>query len=242
MRREKEHYGGRKTLKTFLFFQVFYISLHRCNVLFMSKREKVIRRAAEMISELGVKSLRVDDLACDLGISKRTLYEMFGDKEQLLYFSVKDIMQREADEIQTVVSVEQSGIPVLFDIFDAMMSRSAVRKRIMENLAKFYPELYERIMTETRDYGLGILRKKLNDLVAEGLISEMVNIDLSITMFYYTSMGFMRRHGRLVLPNGVTELEAIRYTIVNFFRGIATLKGVAQIDEYLAHKAASNGK
>jgi hypothetical protein len=55
-------------------------------------------------------------------------------------------------------------------------------------------------------------------------------------MFYYTSMGLMRRHGRLVLPNGITEQDAIRYTIVNFFRGIATLKGVAQIDEYLAQK------
>lgn len=202
----------------------------------MSKREKVIKRAAEMIAELGVKSLRVDDLASDLGISKRTLYEMFSDKEELLYHSLKHLFQSEAAEIQTTISVKQAGIPVLFETFDAMMARSALRKRIMENLSKFYPELYERVMTENRDYGLATLREKLNTLVKEGLISEMVNIDLSITMFYYTSMGLMRRHGRLVLPNGVSELEAFRYTIVNFFRGIATVKGVEQIDDYLAGK------
>lgn len=135
------------------------------------------------------------------------------------------------------MAVGYSGIPALFETFDVMMSGSAVRKRITENLAKFYPELYERIMTENRDYGLAILREKLNNLVKEGLISEMVNIDLSITMFYYTSMGLMRRHGRLVLPDGVSELEAFRYTIVNFFRGIATLKGVEQIDAYIEQKA-----
>ena len=203
----------------------------------MKKREKVVKRAAEMIAELGVKSLRVDDLAHDMGISKRTLYEMFGDKEELLYHSIKHLFQSEANEIQSQASTSQSGIPALFEIFDAMMARGAVRKRIMENLAKFYPELYERIMTENRDYGLAILREKLTCLVEEGLISEMVNIDLSITMFYYTSMGLMRRHGRLVLPNGVTEQDAFRYTIVNFFRGIATLKGVEQIDAYIAkHK------
>ena len=205
----------------------------------MAKREKVIKRAAEMIVDLGVKSLRVDDLASDLGISKRTLYEMFGDKEELLYHCIKSIFQSEASEIQTMISTPQLGIPALFEIFDAMMARSALRKRIMENLSKFYPELYERVMTENRDYGLAVLREKLNTLVKEGLISEMVNIDLSITMFYYTSMGLMRRHGRLVLPNGVTELEAFRYTIVNFFRGIATLKGVEQIDAYIAQKAAN---
>lgn len=199
----------------------------------MSKRELVIKRAAEMIAELGVKSLRVDDLAHDMGISKRTLYEMFGDKEELLYHSVKEVLQSEASAIKAKMAMAYSGIPALFETFDAMMSGSAVRKRITENLAKFYPELYERVMTENRDYGLATLREKLNNLVAEGLISEMVNIDLSITMFYYTSMGLMRRHGRLVLPEGVTELDAIRYTIVNFFRGIATVKGVKQIDEYL---------
>ena len=199
----------------------------------MTKREVVIKRAAEMIVELGVKSLRVDDLAHDLAVSKRTLYEMFGDKEELLYHSIKHLFQSEANEIQSSVAESQSGIPSLLEIFDAMMARGAVRKRIMENLSKFYPDLYERIMTENRDYGLAMLRKQLTDLVKEGLISEMVDIDLSITMFYYTSMGLMRRHGRLVLPNGVTEQDALRYTIVNFFRGIATLKGVEQIDAYI---------
>ena len=202
----------------------------------MTKREVVIKRAAEMIVELGVKSLRVDDLAHDLAVSKRTLYEMFGDKAELLYHSVKLLFQNEANEIQAGALGVQSGIPALLEIFDEMMARSAVRKRIMENLAKFYPELYERIMTENRDYGLAMLREKLTRLVEEGLISEIVNIDLSITMLYYTSMGLMRRHGRLVLPNGVTEQDALRYTIVNFFRGIATLKGVEQIDKYLAEK------
>ena len=199
----------------------------------MSKREVVIKRAAEMIAELGVKSLRVDDLAHDLAISKRTLYEMFGDKEELLYHSIKHMFQVEAVEIQNGVLKSQTGIPALFEIFDAMMARGAVRKRILENLAKFYPELYERIMTENRDYGLAMLREKLTRLVEEGVSSEIVNIDLSITMFYYISMGLMRRHGRLVLPNGITEQDAFRYTIVNFFRGIATLKGVEQIDDYI---------
>ena len=202
----------------------------------MSKQEKIVKRAAEMIAELGVKSLRVDDLAHDLGVSKRTLYEMFGDKEELLYHSIKYLFEKEEEEVRASIDLTQAGIPALFEIFDAMTSRGATRKRIMENLAKFYPELYERIMTESRDHGLAELRNKLNRLVEEGLISDMVNIDLSITMFYYTSMGLMRRHGRLVLPNGITEQDAFRYTIVNFFRGIATLKGVEQIDEYLAQK------
>lgn len=202
----------------------------------MASREQVIKRASEMIAELGVKSLRVDDLAHDLAMSKRTIYELFADKKELLYHSIKYLFNNEAQHIMKSVDVYAGGIPALFEMFDMMAKSGNVRQRIMENLRKFYPDLFERIMVENRDYGLAMLRKRLNQLIEEGLVSKTVNVDLSVTMFYYTSMGLMRRQGQLILPEGVTEADAFRYTIVNFFRGIATLKGVEQIDNYLAEK------
>ncbi len=202
----------------------------------MANREQVIKRASEMIAELGVKSLRVDDVAHDLAMSKRTIYELFADKRELLYHSIKYLFNNEAEQVMASVDTCSGGIPVLFEIFDLMAKRGTVRQRIMENLRKFYPELFEQIMTENRDYGLAMLRERLNQLIDEGLVAKSVNVDLSVTMFYYTSMGLMRRQGRLVLPEGITEQDAFRYTIVNFFRGIATLKGVEQIDNYIAEK------
>ena len=202
----------------------------------MASREQVIKRASEMIVELGVKSLRVDDLAHDLAMSKRTIYELFADKRELLYHSIKYLFNSEVEQIMASVDTRSGGIPALFEIFDMMAKAGNVRQRIMENLRKFYPELFERIMVENRDYGLAMLREKLNKLIEEGLVAKSVNVDLSVTMFYYTSMGLLRRQGQLILPEGITEADAFRYTIVNFFRGIATLKGVEQIDDYIAEK------
>ena len=202
----------------------------------MANREQVIKRASEMIVELGVKSLRVDDLAHDLAMSKRTIYELFADKRELLYHSIKYLFNSEAEQVMARVDTRTGGIPALFEIFDMMAKTGNVRQRIMENLRKFYPDLFERIMVENRDYGLAMLREKLNKLIEEGLVAKSVNVDLSVTMFYYTSMGLLRRQGQLVLPEGFTEADAFRYTIVNFFRGIATLKGVEQIDAYIATK------
>ena len=48
----------------------------------MIQREYIIERASEMFVANGIKSVRVDDIAHNLGMSKRTLYEMFGDKEE----------------------------------------------------------------------------------------------------------------------------------------------------------------
>jgi hypothetical protein len=106
----------------------------------------------------------------------------------------------------------------------------------MENLQKFYPEVFERVMKENRDLGLAQLREQLLSLVELGLVDPNVNIDLAVTMFYYTSMGLIRRHSKLVLPEGVSEESAYAYMVINFFRGLATLKGVEQIDAYIREK------
>ena len=55
----------------------------------MTQKERVIAHVAEMIKQMGVRSIRMDDVASSLGMSKRTLYEMFGDKEDLLFESIK---------------------------------------------------------------------------------------------------------------------------------------------------------
>lgn len=202
----------------------------------MVKREKIIQRASEMFVEYGVKSVRMDDVAQDLAISKRTLYELFADKQELLYHSISRVMRNEAEAIRAKVDIKEKGIPALFEIFEMMVARSQVRTRIMENLQKFYPEVFERVMKENRDLGLAQLREQLLSLVELGLVDPNVNIDLAVTMFYYTSMGLIRRHSKLVLPEGVSEESAYAYMVVNFFRGLATLKGVEQIDAYIREK------
>lgn len=202
----------------------------------MVKREKIIQRASEMFVEFGVKSVRMDDVAQDLAISKRTLYELFADKQELLYHGISRVMRNEAEVIRAKVDIKEKGIPALFEIFEMMVARSQVRTRIMENLQKFYPEVFERVMKENRDLGLAQLREQLLGLVELGLVDTNVNIDLAVTMFYYTSMGLIRQHSKLVLPEGVSEESAYAYMVVNFFRGIATLKGVEQIDAYIREK------
>ena len=53
------------------------LELHKC---IMTQRERIIEQAARMFAEQGIKSIRMDDIAKELGVSKRTLYEMFEDK------------------------------------------------------------------------------------------------------------------------------------------------------------------
>lgn len=199
----------------------------------MTQREKVIARSAELFADYGVKSIRMDDIAQDLAMSKRTLYELFADKQELLYYAMRHSQQVESQRIAESVDIERDGIPALFQMFEMMFDNVGVRMRLMTNLKKFYPEVYERLSRESRDEGLARLHKMIVHLIDKGLVSPMINVDLSVTMFYYTSIGIFARIGNFVLPEGVTEKHALMYTMINFFRGISTVKGIEQIDRYI---------
>lgn len=59
-------------------------------------REHVVQAAAKAFTRKGVKTVRMDDIAADLSISKRTLYELFHDKEDLLL----DVMRLHREEMK----------------------------------------------------------------------------------------------------------------------------------------------
>ena len=69
--------------------------------------------------------------------------------------------------------------------------------------------------------------------IAEGLFIDRFNMDLAITVLYYTASAIVSRKD-LLLPEGMTEREAFVQIISTFFRGIATPKGLQCVDEYLA--------
>lgn len=200
----------------------------------MTQREKVIARSAELFAEFGVKAIRMDDIAHDLAMSKRTLYELFADKQELLYHAIRYRQRAEEADVASRVDVEQEGVPALFKMMRIKLNNGDVRQRIMTNLQKFYPEVYERVASESRAEGLERLRDMIMYLIDKGLVSPIINVDLSVAMFYYTSIGLFAHAGKLVLPEGITEQHAMMYTMINFFRGISTMKGIEQIDRYIA--------
>ena len=208
----------------------------------MNQRDKIVARAAKLFEASGIKSIRMDDIAQDLSISKRTLYEMFANKEELLYDSFRYLRKCDDAELEKKLDIERDGIPSLFKIFEHMFKISESRQRMYGNLRKFYPELFETLRCEQRNKGLARLHAITYQLLDMGLIDPKVNIDLAITMFYYTSNGLFLQQQTLVLPEGVTMRQAIEYMFVNFFRGIATLKGVEQIDRYMEEHPYNSDK
>ena len=204
----------------------------------MTQKERVIAHVAEMIEQMGVRSIRMDDVAQSLGMSKRTLYEMFGDKEELLYQSVLYISEQHARETLTKVEGYTNSLEMLFMCSSAMILNSGLpsdaQRRLVMNIKKFYPDIYEKLRIYHTEMGLKLLQGAIEQCSREGFIEPTVDVEL-MTRLFFSAMTSIEYDNAMVIPAEVTREEAYGALAVNFFRGIATHKGIDVIDEYLSN-------
>lgn len=202
----------------------------------MTHRERIIDKAASMFVEQGIKSVRMDDIASAVGVSKRTLYEMFESKDELLYLTIRHLQRNKMAHIEKCVHSNRDSLAFLFESLEMMLDNKETHRRISHNLRKFYPTTFERVRKEAEEESGRLLFSMIKHYIDCGLIVPTVDIRLSVTILYYTATTLVVSAGNMSLPEGVSLEDALNYTIVNFFRGIATIEGVQQIDEYIKEK------
>lgn len=204
----------------------------------MTQKEKVVAHVAEMIMALGVKSVRMDDVAQSLGMSKRTLYEMFGDKEEMIYESFKHSIENRAKEILASIDRPATGLELLLRCTQALFAggiMNDVDKRLTINLKKFYPSIHERISRYHTEQSYAGLKCVLDYSMENGELDPAVDVEL-MTRLFFNTMQFLLFDNAMVMPEGVAREEAFSAMLVNFLRGIASEKGRKMIDEMLARK------
>ncbi|MBQ9137166.1 MAG: TetR/AcrR family transcriptional regulator [Alistipes sp.] len=202
----------------------------------MVQKEKIIDQAAQMFRQQGIKSVRMDDIASAVGVSKRTLYEMFESKDELLYLSIRYMQSSRMEAIGRDVKAQRDSLFYLFEVMERMLDHKDTHRRISHNLRKFYPETFERVRKEAEEESGKLLFSMIKHYIDCGLIMPTVDVKLSVTILYYTTTTLVVTADNMSLPEGVSLEDALSYTIVNFFRGIATIEGVRQIDQYIAQK------
>ena len=198
----------------------------------MDQKERIIEQAMHMFVSQGIKSVRMDDIAQQLGVSKRTLYELFGDKEGLLYLAMDRYFEKKRIERAAVCAHARNVLEAMFMVLGGVMDNAEVIQRLLNNLRKFYPAVHDKMTREGTAKSRRDLQEMLEKGIADGLFVDTINLDLALSVLYYTASAITVRKD-LILPAGMTEREAFVQIISNFFRGISTTKGLLLVDDYL---------
>ena len=189
-------------------------------------RERIVATATKLFQQHGIKHVRMDDVASELGISKRTLYGVFADKEAILLEVVKLTSEAMSQGIMEIVS---SGTNVIEQIF-------MLYKRVIEYTREvnelFFVELIR--YTEVEAYfaqnyvaHMECMKAWLQQGVEQGLLRDDINDDV-----------FLRQDGfqidKLMRNSAVRTYEPkviYNSVVLVLLRGMATEKGMSVVEK-----------
>jgi AcrR family transcriptional regulator len=131
----------------------------------MSQEERIIKGALDLFLQAGIKSVTMDDIARHLGMSKKTIYQFFGDKNELVVALVKDRLKEDERQINEIIS---SSANVIEEMINMMKCSEDIFSRInpivFHDMQKYHPDAWQEFL----DFKAGVIINKLEELLNKG--------------------------------------------------------------------------
>lgn len=197
-----------------------------------ANKEEILENISEIFSRYGIRSCSMDDIARHLKMSKKTLYGMFENKNDV----VDQVMQhRRSLGDQEAMKLDLSQINLisfLFEKLDSFADKFSVQlPNNFYDVKKYHPEVYKKHFKKTDENNLKIAIAFLDKGIADGIFRENINKELTIHTISRQIMSLADPDiaGEIRLPMA----EVIISIMESFIRSIATPKGIAQLEEIL---------
>ncbi len=197
-------------------------------------KQKIVQAAAEQFMHYGVKSVTMDDIATTLGMSKRTIYEHFTNKRELLsgvvdwvHYQQDCADERRAKDAETVLDE-------LFDLFNALDEHAQRNGKFAFEVGRYYPEIYEEKYHAYHGRAIERFRERMTKGIEQGVILPTLNLEFSTYMLLEMVSNVIFRRHRIIKMN-IPITDAFKYTIIYLLRGFSTDKGIRIIDEKTKH-------
>ena len=221
-----------KNSKSFVIFAICltgFINLQTVNG--MELRERIIATAFELFLKYGVRSVTMDQISGELGISKRTLYEIFKDKHEVIregldYFAnikrseAKELMKKSLNVVETIYLLARKGEEM----------KQSINPLFFEDIRKYYPDVHNRLTTEGRYRDYSVTRDLLRKGIEQGIFKDGLDVEL-VNNFFHQVMNIVMNEE--IFPKEKYSHEDIfRNIIMPYLIGISTGKGQEQIRHY----------
>jgi TetR/AcrR family transcriptional regulator, cholesterol catabolism regulator len=201
----------------------------------MKMETNIINRSSEMYLRLGFKSVTMDDVASEMGISKKTIYQYFSNKRELVEAVINSIFTQVSNKMNEITNSNLNPIEKLFKMNDFL---GEVLKN--ENtspfyqLQKFYPQIYKALITNQLTQINECLIKNLKRGIDQGLYRKEINM-YEMSRFYLIGInGIHDLQLFNTLKSNKTNLQSAH--LEYHLRAICTTKGIQILESIIKNK------
>ncbi|WP_170971060.1 TetR/AcrR family transcriptional regulator [Ilyomonas limi] len=195
-------------------------------------------KAEELFCRYGIKSVTMDEIANQLGISKKTIYLSFADKDELVLEVFTAYMNESKQHCLHDRQEAENAVHEIFlamDMTDAMLK--ALNASILFDLEKYYPDTYKKFKAYKYEFLYNVVSENLKRGIQEELFRADLNVDIITRMRLGTVMLSMNIE---MFPPGKYKLVEVEQEIImHYLYGIATAKGIKLIQKYNSQRQKS---
>ena len=197
----------------------------------MKTKDRILKGSEELFFKYGIKSITMDDIAKHLGISKKTIYQFYSDKNEVVETLMTQRMKANECEFRQIAEKSSNVIEEVFEMMKNLgLMLSQMNPNLFYDLQKYHPnswkifkqfkeECIERMVEESVKRGMkqGLVRKDINTKIIARMRMEEVE------------MGF---NPQAFPPDKFKIVDVQLALLEHFLHGICTLKGHKLINKY----------
>jgi AcrR family transcriptional regulator len=203
----------------------------------MDIKDRIIEKAGELFFQYGIKNISMDELASSLGMSKRTIYENFKDKEDILRSLILNLVEERNNVFNDFLDKGLNVIEVFINVIEIQKKMPVSNAKFLQDIYKYYPKI-SKLMQENIEKNNEFLQEFLLKGIEQGFIREDLNVGVTAFLVEESTYIYIRASYLEKPPFSFSDLF---YTMmINFVRGISTEKGIKTIDTYLENKKKLN--
>lgn len=194
-------------------------------------KKEIIEATLPLFLRIGFKNVTMDDVAQNLSISKKTVYEHFGTKKALIEAAVNRLILTIGSEVEMIQNAAENPISAIYKVKTMVLQYLKDEENSPQiQLQKYYPEIYQELKFKEFDLLGNHFRSSLQKGIEMNLFREDIDIDF-ISRIYFSGLRNIR--DIKLFPRNQFQIEELMGLFFEYhLRAISTEKGIMLLNEH----------
>ena len=198
----------------------------------MEPRTRILTEADSLFKRRGVRAVTMDDIARELGMSKKTLYQYFSNKAEIVHGVTECHFEEEKAMTNEIIEKAGNAVEEFLMILQAFTkTMQEIPTNMVYEIQKYYPKAWCLFDEFKMDYVMDAVRKNLTRGVEQGLYRKDMDIEI-VTMIRIAQFD-MIFNPDIFPPKKWDVFKVQEEQFKLFLHGIVTMKGKKYIYKYL---------
>lgn len=201
----------------------------------MDQKERILLKAHELFNRYGIRSVTMDEIATQIGMSKKTIYQVFSNKDELVNAIIEDHITKNQSRCECDSVVAKNAIHQVFLSMDMVQEMyKEINPITFMDLQKFHPGTFQKLNDFKDMYLYKIIKSNLEWGIKEGLYRDDLNLDIMIKLRLNTM--FLPFNQDIFPMSKYNLVDVENHILEHFIYGLATPKAEKLIVKYKAER------